>query len=458
MTNNFMPTTTTTTSTSTTTAAAAIESAVELGSHLPVYVEPETLQAGENVRPDETPDQHQRRIEQLATLIESDGQLNPIRIREEADGRQLILAGQGRRDALVYLNNKRRSAGDEPLLAWCVIDTSTDPLRRAIVDNFARTQNTPLEIASLMRRVRDQHGWKNAPGKKGEGANKKLAAYFGIHPADVTQYEKLGEAPDDIKARLNSGEMTMNGALTLLKVTMHEPDEVTARDVRKAVADKAREIAEAETPRMPVIESPKAAAKAAKTAKSEKAEKPAPAAADRKPVRVTGAHIAQAAAAVTQTVVKAPTRRDVLDALAMLDGPVSTDAGRKFVQEFLRWADGDIATKKKHEDAWVALNGTKKPATAVTAAAKPVEKVKYTGPKPGGAYKPAPASAKAGKAAQVTKTPPTAPRGGKVAKRTSSAKHVTAKTQPKASKAVKKVVKAVKVVKAAKSAIASARG
>lgn len=402
-------------------------------SHLPIYVAPEDLHEGENVRPNETPEQHAQRVEQLAVLIDAEGQLNPIRIKEETDGKQVILGGQGRRDALVFINNKRKAAGQEPLLAWCVIDTSTDPLRRAIIDNFGRTNNSPLEVAALMRRVREQHGWKNAPGKKGEGANAKLAAYFGIHPADVTQYEKIGDAPDDIKARLQAGEMTMNGALTLLKVAANAPDETTARDVRTQVADAALEIATQERAHKEALkpQKPVKPAKALKPGRHDDVIVPGPASKQQKVV-VSAAHIAKAAAAVTHTVIKAPSRREIIDELTAFDGPISSVAGRKFVQEFVRWADGEIAKKSKMEDAWVGLNGTTRPAKTATAPAKPV------------------------KAAKVAKPAANAPRGGKVAKSTTPVKPATSKKQSKPAKVAKPVAKAASktAVKAtAKSAV-----
>lgn len=328
--------------------------------HDPLYLDPESLIDAENVRPGETKQEHDARVKALVTQITADGQQVPIRVTEW-DGVYHIVDGQGRADALRIINNIRRSDGSDLLNAWCVLGTGVDDWATAIKLNVQRKNYTDLQLAFLISHAREKYGWTV------KGGEKKLAAFFGLTPQHLVEYNTIAAAPKDVKDRLASGEISKAGALQLISASEDS-------ETRTKIADKAKEIAtkkavktKEETDRKYEAsrkQLEKATQKNAKSADKQaaKSAKPTP---EHKPVKVQAKDIAEAQRQVaesagTPTPVVRRNRTEILAALNQL-GEFTPNSdwgtlGKAFLNGLLRFADGDFSPKQL-QNRWNSLLG-----------------------------------------------------------------------------------------------------
>lgn len=183
-----------------------------------------------DVRPGAADDEE---IELLAHDIESNGQQDALIVSakinapngadvDEYTEAYTLVAGHRRRRAVSLVNTKRSALG-EPLLKLRVyVDRSiTDTnigLQKAIASNLHRKNFTPLQLALLIQRLKKEFGWD----KQGFKGTQQVADYLKINAATVVQHEKFLKAPEEIKAALASGELSADGALTLITVVKPE--------------------------------------------------------------------------------------------------------------------------------------------------------------------------------------------------------------------------------------------
>lgn len=163
-------------------------------------------------------------IEALAGLIERDGQLDSAILipAKKKDDPFILYAGHRRRRAIALINEKRsRTPGAELMRLRCRIDNSGgDIKRKAITSNLGREGFTALDLAAIIRDLRVEHSWEGFPGTK------KISAYLGISPAQVTQHEKLLSATPEIRQALLEKRMTVQGAYDMLNVKPEKQSEV----------------------------------------------------------------------------------------------------------------------------------------------------------------------------------------------------------------------------------------
>ena len=198
-----------------------------------IYLLPADLsanEANEKARPTESPEYRAKRVAEMAESIKANGQEYPVLIIEvEQEGAVCYeyVDGGCRVDAIAALGEGRT--------VWCsVLDSNDDLFRRAVVANLHRTSNSVMDMAHIIREVKERHDWK------GKGSGVKIAAYLGITPSRVSEYDKILHAPDAIRARIESGEIpSLDAALKVMAVPEKE---------RGAVVDRAAEIARQETP------------------------------------------------------------------------------------------------------------------------------------------------------------------------------------------------------------------
>ena len=345
-------------------ATTATDPILTLGTHLPMYFDPERLIDADNVRPNETEAEHDDRVKRLIKQIETDGQAMPIKVQAASDSAYKIVDGQGRADAIRFINNFRKSKGDPtlpPLTAWCVIDDAADPWLSSVKLNVQRKNYSDLQLSALIAEARERYGWQ----KKGGG--KKLADLFGITEQYLVEYNKLHEAPADVKARLASGELSKSGALALLTAAP-EPEDTGKRT---KVVEKAKEIAvaaeaekQAKTPKRPVktmaevdakyhAQKKNAKSQADKPAKVVKVSEPA------KPVKVEAKHVAEAARQVAaEAGEETPVvKRSLSELLAVVSNLQETAAaveapsviqlaGAKFLAGLVAFRNGTMTVKQ----------------------------------------------------------------------------------------------------------------
>ncbi len=331
--------------------------------HISIYLDPSRLLDSQNVRPGETIAEHDARVARLARQIREDGQQVPVIVADTDGGAYRVVAGQGRVDALRLLNNTLKSNGSDPLYAWCTLDTGSDSWATAVKENVHRENYSDLQLAALISEAQARYGWK-----KGKGGGKKCAEFFGLSEPHLVEYNKLAAAPQDVKDRLASGELSKSGALKLLSTTSAD-DTPAAAERRSKVAAKAKSISQEETDRKyaasreafkkeqraGTANKPVTSKDATEAAKDEPA-KPAP--------KVKAEHIAQAAREVAQAANEAPpvvkrNRTEILAAISNLleFSPTATmDACREFLEALLKFAEGNLSPRQL-QNRWNTIIG-----------------------------------------------------------------------------------------------------
>ncbi len=170
-----------------------------------IYLAPEQLtanEANEKARPAERPEDRAARVKIMAQSIAANGQELPVLIVEKTEDDVTTyeyVDGGCRVEAIASLNEN----GSAPIQVWCsLVDPGDDLFKKAVTANIHRTQNSLLDMAHIVQEAFERNSWK------GRGGGKKVAEYLGILESRVSEYQKLLHAPPDIKAKIDSGELT----------------------------------------------------------------------------------------------------------------------------------------------------------------------------------------------------------------------------------------------------------
>ena len=158
----------------------------------------------------------QTRLEGLARSIESNGVIQPIVVRKVGDRFQII-AGERRWRAAKLAGLLRVpvvvrdvAAGQERSL-----------LEMALIENIQRENLNPIEEAFAYRRLSDQF----------ELTQEDIAAAVGKDRATVANIVRLLKLPEDVRAEVASGSLSMGHARALLALPTEPDQRRTARDV-----------------------------------------------------------------------------------------------------------------------------------------------------------------------------------------------------------------------------------
>jgi ParB family transcriptional regulator, chromosome partitioning protein len=182
-------------------------------------LEPNGLQP--RVRVDEA------RLQELAQSIRSNGVIQPIVVRKVGD-RFEIIAGERRWRAAklaglarVPIVVREVAAGQEGSL-----------LQMALIENIQREDLNPIEEAAAYRRLADEFHLKQ----------EEIAEAVGKDRASVANHLRLLRLPDDVRAELASGALSMGHARALLAL----PGEADQRRVAFEVVARSLSVRETE--------------------------------------------------------------------------------------------------------------------------------------------------------------------------------------------------------------------
>ena len=156
-------------------------------------------------------------IRELADSILEHGQRTPVEFRRLADNTLELVYGYTRYEAVVMINTEIRP--DEPLqLRGEVIRCNEkEAFLHNIVENQHRNATSPIDDAVNQRRLREDHGMKNA----------EIARLYRCSPNKPGQLEKLLLLDDEQQEKVHNGELSIRAALDLLEVGPAELAEVT---------------------------------------------------------------------------------------------------------------------------------------------------------------------------------------------------------------------------------------
>ena len=156
------------------------------------------------------------RLEELAHSIKTNGVIQPIVVRKVGDRFQIIAGERRWRAALkaglsrVPIVVRDVAAGQERSL-----------LEMALIENIQREDLNPIEQALAYRRLSDEFQLKQ----------EDIAAAVGKDRASIANYLRLLKLPEEIRAEVASGRLSMGHARALVALTTEGDQRRLAREV-----------------------------------------------------------------------------------------------------------------------------------------------------------------------------------------------------------------------------------
>ena len=164
------------------------------------------------------------KIEELARSIRANGIIQPIVVRRTEGGYEIV-AGERRwraaqRAGLLKVPIVVRDIPDERLLAV------------ALIENIQREDLNPIEEAHAYRRLTDEY----------QLTQEQIADAVGKDRSSIANYVRLLKLPQEVRANVGSGALSMGHARALLGL----PDEATQLRVARDVVAKSLSVRETE--------------------------------------------------------------------------------------------------------------------------------------------------------------------------------------------------------------------
>ncbi len=169
------------------------------------------------IEPD--PEQPRRRfdeaqLEELTTSVRAHGVLQPIVVREVGGGRYKIIAGERRWRAA-------GRAGLERVPIVCREASDAEAFELAILENIQRADLSPIEEAASFARLIDEFGL----------SQEEVAARTGKSRAAVSNAVRLLRLPDDLRALVDTGELSAGHGRALLSLEREEDQRALAAQI-----------------------------------------------------------------------------------------------------------------------------------------------------------------------------------------------------------------------------------
>ena len=289
------------------------------------------------------------RISELAASIEKDGQINSALVTfdpEVKSGKAIIVAGHRRLRAVSLINEARTAKGKSLLRLRVEVLPFASALQIAIVDNIQRQDMSPLDIALLAKRLREENGWQQVTS----GAI-KVANFMRISKAAVFQAEKLDRelANDkDTKLALHEGVISAETAFKLIAIESKADRKAiielgAAVQQEKAAKTGAKPEKKTLTSKsgipLPQGKSSDATSNAPDGKKQGSTDSPNP----KKQSKIESPAINEAIREIAPDKAPKRTRKEIVEFFTDQDAPVngfSNGAIRTFAKYFAKWVDG----------------------------------------------------------------------------------------------------------------------
>jgi ParB family chromosome partitioning protein len=167
------------------------------------------------------------KLEELAQSIKENGVIQPILVQKIGDLYRII-AGERRWRAA-----QRVGLLKVPVVVRDVpIDNDRELLQLALIENIQRENLNPVDEAAAYQRLADDFGL----------THEQIAAAVGKDRSSVANYVRLLKLPDDVRAELAGGALSMGHARALLAL----PDHAAQREALREVISRGLSVRETE--------------------------------------------------------------------------------------------------------------------------------------------------------------------------------------------------------------------
>jgi ParB family chromosome partitioning protein len=156
------------------------------------------------------------RLEDLARSIKANGVIQPILVRRTGETYQII-AGERRWRAAQRAGLMKVPAVIRDMPAG----SEQQQLELALIENIQRENLSPMDEAMAYQRLIDEHGL----------TQDHIAAAVGKDRSSVANYLRLLKLPDEVRASLESGELSMGHARAILGLVDPAAQRQAAREV-----------------------------------------------------------------------------------------------------------------------------------------------------------------------------------------------------------------------------------
>jgi ParB family chromosome partitioning protein len=168
------------------------------------------------------------KLEELAQSIKAKGIIQPILVRPLTGGAYRIIAGERRWRAA-----QRAGLLKVPVVVREMAEGSDQQLLElALIENVQRENLNPVDEAIAYQRLADQFSL----------TQEQIAAAVGKDRSSVANFIRLLKLPEEVRADLAAGSLTMGHARTLLAL----PDEAAQRHAAREVIARALSVRETE--------------------------------------------------------------------------------------------------------------------------------------------------------------------------------------------------------------------
>jgi ParB family chromosome partitioning protein len=168
------------------------------------------------------------KLEELADSIKTKGIIQPILVRQVGGGSYRIIAGERRWRAA-----QRAGLLKVPVVVRDVADGSDQQLLElALIENVQRENLNPVDEAIAYQRLADQFAL----------TQEQIAAAVGKDRSSVANFMRLLKLPEEVRADLADGSLTMGHARTLLSL----PDAATQRHAAREVISRSLSVRDTE--------------------------------------------------------------------------------------------------------------------------------------------------------------------------------------------------------------------
>jgi ParB family chromosome partitioning protein len=167
------------------------------------------------------------KLEELARSIKANGIIQPILVRPVRRGADGTAAPGGATFQIIAGERRWRAAQRAGLFRVPVVvrdmpeGSDKEELELALVENIQRENLNPVDEAIAYQRLADDHGL----------TQDQIAAAVGKDRSSVANYLRLLKLPDEVRAELSSGTLSMGHARAILALADAAAQRQAAREV-----------------------------------------------------------------------------------------------------------------------------------------------------------------------------------------------------------------------------------